>query len=98
MARQQLWVNPADAESRSIEDGDLIAVTSPVGEIRIEAKVTPRVIPGTVMIPQGAWHKANINGDKVDEGGCVNTLTQYKPTPMAKGNGTHSMIVQIAKA
>ncbi len=98
VARQQLWVNPADAESRSIEDGDLIAVTSPVGEIRIEAKVTPRVIPGTVMIPQGAWHKANMNGDKVDEGGCVNTLTQYKPTPMAKGNGTHSMIVQIAKA
>lgn len=45
VARQQLWVNPADAESRSIEDGDLIAVTSPVGEIRIEAKVTPRVIP-----------------------------------------------------
>lgn len=39
-----------------------------------------------------------MNGDKVDEGGCVNTLTQYKPTPMAKGNGTHSMIVQIAKA
>ena len=98
VARQQLWVNPADAESRSIEDGDLIAVTSPVGEIRIEAKVTPCVIPGTVMIPQGAWHKANMNGDKVDEGGCVNTLTQYKPTPMAKGNGTHSMIVQIAKA
>ena len=50
------------------------------------------------MILQGAWHKANMNGDKVDEGGCVNTLTQYKPTPMAKGNGTHSMIVQIAKA
>ena len=50
-------------------------------------------------IPQGAWHKADMDGDKVDEGGCVNTLTTYKPTPLAKGNGpAHSMIVQVAKA
>ncbi len=40
----------------------------------------------------------SMNGDKVDEGGCVNTLTVYKPTALAKGNGTHSMIVQVAKA
>lgn len=98
VARQQLWINPADAAERGIADGDLLAVTSPAGEIRIEAKVTPRIIPGTVGIPQGAWHKADMNGDKVDEGGCVNTLTTYKPTPLAKGNGTHSMIVQVAKA
>ena len=35
-----------------------------------------------------------MNGDRIDEGGCVNTLTTYHPTPLAKGNGTHSMIVQ----
>lgn len=45
MARQQLWVNPADAESRSIEDGDLIAVTSPVGEIQLEGEGDARVTP-----------------------------------------------------
>ncbi|NGM18136.1 DMSO/selenate family reductase complex A subunit [Xiamenia xianingshaonis] len=98
VARQQLWINPADAKTRNIADGDMVAVTSPAGEVRIEAKVTPRIIPGTVGIPQGAWHKADMNGDKVDEGGCVNTLTVYKPTALAKGNGTHSMIVQVAKA
>lgn len=98
VARQQLWINPTDAQSRGIANGDMLSVKSPAGEVRIEAKVTPRVIPGTVMIPQGAWHKADMNGDKVDEGGCVNTLTTYKPTPLAKGNGTHSMIVQVAKA
>ncbi len=98
VARQQLWINPIDAEARNIADGDMLAVTSPAGEVRIEAKVTPRIIPGTVGIPQGAWHKADMNGDKVDEGGCVNTLTTYKPTALAKGNGTHSMIVQVAKA
>ena len=69
------------------KDGDKVAVKSPAGEIRIEAKVTPRIVPGTIGIPQGAWHKANMSGDRVDEGACVNTLTTYKPTPLAKGNG-----------
>lgn len=99
VARQQLWINPADAEARGIATGDTLAVKSPVGEIRIEAKVTPRIVPGTVGIPQGAWHKADMDGDRIDEGGCVNTLTAYRPSPYAKGNGTaHSMIVEVAKA
>lgn len=99
VARQQLWINPVDADARGIEDGDMLAVRSPAGEVRIEAKVTSRIVPGTVGIPQGAWHKADMDGDRVDEGGCVNTLTTYKPTPLAKGNGpAHSMIVEVAKA
>lgn len=99
VARQQIWINPLDADPKSIKDGDICTVKSPAGTIRIEAKVTPRIIPGTVGIPQGAWHKANMNGDRIDEGGCVNTLTSYRPTPLAKGNGpAHSMIVNIAKA
>ena len=73
----------------------IFAVKSPAG-IRIQAFVTRRVIPGSVMIPQGAWHNADMDGDRIDKGGCVNTLTTYKPTPYAKGNGSaHSMIVQV---
>ena len=99
VARQQLWINPADAESRGIASGDTVAVKSPAGEIRIEALVTPRIIPGTIGIPQGAWHKADMNGDRVDEVACVNPLTTYRPTPLAKGNGpAHSIIAQITKA
>lgn len=98
-ARQQVWINPADATPRHIENGDLCSVKSPAGEIRIEARVTNRIIPGTIGIPQGAWHDADMNGDKVDHGGCINTLTTYKPTPLAKGNGpSDSIIAQIAKA
>lgn len=99
VARQRVWMNPADAAERSIVDGDIVSVKSPAGEVRIEAYVTPRIVPGTVAIPQGAWHKADMDGDRIDEGGCVNTLTTYKPSPLAKGNGpAHSMIAQVAKA
>ena len=99
VARHQLWMNPLDAEPRGIADGDTVAVKSPAGEVRIEAKVTPRIIPGTIGIPQGAWHNADMDGDRVDTGACVNTLTTYKPTPYAKGNGpAHSIIAQVTKA
>ena len=98
-ARHQMWINPIDADKRGIHNGDMCAVKSPAGEIRIEARVTNRIIPGTVGIPQGTWHKADMNGDRIDYGGCINTLTTYRPTPLAKGNGpSHSIIVQVTKA
>ena len=99
IARQQLWINPADADPRGVKEGDEVYVTSPNGKIRIEAHVTPRIIPGTIGIPQGAWHEANMSGDRIDTGGCVNTLTAYRPTPLGKGNGpSHSIIAEVTKA
>ena len=96
--RQQIWINDLDAQERGIANGDKCSVKSPVGEMLIEAKVTPRIIPGTVGIPQGAWHDADMAGDRIDKGGCINTITPYHPSPLAKGNGVHSLIVQVAKA
>ncbi|WP_350454955.1 DMSO/selenate family reductase complex A subunit [Slackia heliotrinireducens] len=98
VARQQMWINPIDADARGIVAGDICAVKSPQGEIRIEAKVTSRIIPGTIAIPQGAWHKADMFGDQIDEGGCANTLSMQHPSPLAKGNPSHSFICEVAKA
>lgn len=98
VARNQVWINPVDAGSRGIANGDVCTVASPRGKIAIEAKVTPRIIPGTVALPQGAWHDADMDGDRIDRGGCANTLTMSHPTPLAKGNPSHSVIVQVAKA
>ena len=55
MNPQEAWINPADAKERSIKQGDKIRVKNAFGEIEILAKVTPRVVPGTVCISQGAW-------------------------------------------
>ncbi|MDO4502384.1 MAG: molybdopterin-dependent oxidoreductase [Coriobacteriia bacterium] len=99
VARQQAWINPATAAQYGVSNGDTVKVTSPAGAITIEAFVTHRIVPGCVAIPQGSWHNADMFGDQVDKGGCVNTLTSYKPSPLAKGNGTaHSFIVSLAKA
>jgi DmsA/YnfE family anaerobic dimethyl sulfoxide reductase A subunit len=95
--RQQVWINPLDADPRGITTGDSCRVYNERGALEIEAKVTPRIIPGTIAIPQGAWHNADMSGDRVDRGGCINTLTTLHPSPLAKGNSHHTNIAQIEK-
>ncbi|ESM18706.1 DMSO/selenate family reductase complex A subunit [Enterobacter hormaechei] len=96
--RQEVWLNPVDAEQRGIKNGDMVRVFNDRGEVRIAAKVTPRIMPGVSAMGQGAWHDANMNGDRVDHGSCINTLTTHRPSPLAKGNPQHTNLVQIEKA
>ncbi len=95
--RQEVWINPLDAERRGIKNGDLVRVFNDRGEVRIAAKVTPRIMPGVSAMGQGAWHQADMAGDRVDHGGCVNTLTTHRPSPLAKGNPQHTNLVDIQK-
>ncbi len=97
-APHMAWINPMDAAERGIEDGDTISVTTARGEIRILAKVTPRAMPKHVFIPQGSWHDADMSGDRIDYGGCINTLTTAKPSPIAHCNPQHSNVGQMKKA
>jgi formate dehydrogenase major subunit len=48
LERDVLEIHPSDAELRGVHDGDLVAVTSRIGEITLPAKVTERVAPGVV--------------------------------------------------
>lgn len=95
---QEAWINPVDAEARGITQGDTVRVKNQFGEIELLAKVTPRTTPGVVCISQGAWHDADMNGDRVDKGGSINTLTTLRPSPLAKGNPQHTNICQVTKA
>ena len=95
--RQEVWINPIDAQKRGIVNGDMVRVFNGRGEVRIAAKVTPRIMPGVSAMGQGAWHNADMQGDRVDHGGCVNTLTTHRPSPLAKGNPQHTNLVEIEK-
>lgn len=95
---QELWINPVDAEPRGIADGDLVRVFNDRGTVEIPAKVTPRILPGVVSMGQGAWHQADMFGDQVDTGGCINTLTSLRPSPLAKANPQHTNLVEVEKA
>jgi len=74
-----VWINTLDADARGIANGDLVDVFNSRGRIRIPARVTERIIPGTVCVCQGAWYRPDENG--VDLGGCANVLTNDERSP-----------------
>ena len=93
---QVVWINPADAKARGIENDDVVHVYNDRGTIELKAKVTPRIMPGVLSVPQGAWWRPGSDG--VDRGGNINTLTTWRPSAQSKGNPQHTNLVEIVKA
>ena len=94
--RPGVWIHPEDAAARGIRDGELTEVFNDRGCTRIPAIVTRRIRQGVVAISQGGWYTPDPNG--VDTRGSINVLTSSEPTPLAKGNGQHTSLVQVRKA
>lgn len=93
---QILWINPIDAQARGIRNDDNVYAYNDRGRIRSIARVTPRIAPGVISVPQGSWFNPQDGG--VDIGASVNTLTSWPPSPLAKGNAQHTAICQVEKA
>ncbi|MCX6080031.1 MAG: molybdopterin-dependent oxidoreductase [Chloroflexi bacterium] len=91
---QRVFVNPLDAAARGIQAGDEIRVYNQRGELVLPCRITPRIIPGVVDIPQGAWYEPGPDG--VDYGGNLNVLTSSRWTPFAFGSAQHTIMVNIA--
>ncbi|MFH1651959.1 MAG: molybdopterin-dependent oxidoreductase [Chloroflexota bacterium] len=92
---QALAMNPEDAAARGIGDGDDVRVFNDRGEMIIPVRVTGRIMPGVVDLPQGAWYRPDENG--VDRGGCANVLTRDAHSP-AGAYCYNTNLVQVAKA
>ena len=92
---QTVWINTLDAAARGIDNDDLVEVFNDRGRIRIPARVTTRIAPGVMSVPQGAWYDPNADG--VDVGGSMNTLTSWHPSPITKGNAQHTTLAQVER-
>ncbi len=90
-----VWRDPADGAPRKIKDGDLVRIFNDRGAIEIRSKVTNRIRPGTVDIPQGAWYNPDKNG--VDRGGCPNVLLKDDMSP-AGAFASNTGLVPIQRA
>ncbi|MDE2803335.1 MAG: molybdopterin-dependent oxidoreductase [Chloroflexota bacterium] len=51
-------VNPRDAESMDVREGDVVTVESPQGSIEAQVYVNPATAPGTVSVPMGQGHSS----------------------------------------
>jgi anaerobic dimethyl sulfoxide reductase subunit A len=58
--------------------------------------VTPRILPGVIDIPQGAWWTPDERGE--DRRGNVNVLTSERWTPLAFGTAQHTAMAQVERS
>jgi anaerobic dimethyl sulfoxide reductase subunit A len=87
------FINAIDAQPRNIRDGEFVRVFNDRGSIVLKCRITNRILPGVVDIPQGAWWTPDADG--TDRRGCVNVLTSERWTPLAFGTAQHTMMVEV---
>jgi len=81
-----LKINPRTAANLNIEDGNVVAVSSPRGSIRCAAKVTDRIDPRVVHLYHG-----------YKESNC-NVLTDHKAfDPITGSTGLKSLLCKVEK-
>ena len=73
----------------------MVRVFNDRGELHIEARVTPRIIPGAIAMEHGKMRELDDTG--VDVGGCINTLVSHHWSPLAKHNPSNSVLAQVEK-
>lgn len=92
---QRVFINPLDAAPRGIQEGDLVKVFNDRGALILPCRLTVRIMPGVIDIPQGAWFEPDENG--VDRGGCINVLTSQRWTPFAFATAQHTIMVEVER-
>lgn len=92
---QRVFINPIDASARGISDGDRVKVHNDRGATILPCRITPRIMPGVIDIPQGAWWAPGPDG--IDRRGSINALTSERWTPLACATTQHTIMVQVEK-
>jgi anaerobic dimethyl sulfoxide reductase subunit A len=92
---QRVFLNELDASERGINNGDKVKIYNERGTIIMPCRVTNKILPGVVDLPQGGWWTPDENG--IDRRGCVNVLTSERWTPLAFGNAQHTIMAEVEK-
>jgi len=89
---QPLHVNPADAATRSIGEGDRVRLWNEHGEVVTRAHLDPHVRPGVVALHKGLWARHTENG------ATSNALIPDTLTDRADGACYNDARVELARA
>ncbi|MGH9286872.1 MAG: molybdopterin-containing oxidoreductase family protein [Acidimicrobiales bacterium] len=82
-------LDPADAASRGITEGDMVRVWNDRGSLTLKARVGARLRPGIVAVPFGWW--SDQHGDR----GTANSLTNDTLTDWGGGVAYGSTRVEV---
>ena len=94
---EPLWINPEDAVSRGIENGDIVKIYNERGAVLGGAYVTERIMPGAVYQDHGARLDPIILGE-LDRGGANNLICPTNTTSRnCAGEVTSGYLVEVEK-
>ncbi|MFC7678648.1 molybdopterin-dependent oxidoreductase [Paenibacillus sp. GCM10028914] len=83
-----LQIHPEDAAERSIEDGMWVTVYNDRGTYEVRAKVTDKMLPGTV-VSQGLWWEGEGRKQR------ANALTSDRLSDLGEGATFFSTVVEV---
>ena len=87
--RCTLLVNPRDAASRGLADGDRVRLRSRVGELTVDLEISDDVMPGVVCLPHGWGHDregVRLSIAAQHAGASINDLTDDQAIDELTGN------------
>ncbi|MBY0430846.1 MAG: molybdopterin-dependent oxidoreductase [Rhodospirillales bacterium] len=91
---QEVTINGSDAKKLGIKTGDVVEVWNERGKTVVPAYVTERVMPGVVVLHEGAW--MDLDKDGVDRSGNPDFLTLDEPSP-AGAFAYNTILVNLKK-
>ena len=94
---EPLWIHPATAEARGIENGDIVRAYNERGSVLGGAIVWERIKPGVVYMDHGARCDWIIPGE-LDRGGAVNLISPNGiVSKHCPGMATSGYLVEVEK-
>ncbi|HCD1284927.1 TPA: trimethylamine-N-oxide reductase TorA [Vibrio parahaemolyticus] len=97
--REPVYINPIDAKSKGIKDGDLVRVFNGRGQLLAGAVLTDSYPRGVIRIEEGAWYgPLNEKEGAICTYGDPNTLTQdIGSSELAQATSANTCIVDFEK-
>ena len=90
-------INPADAATRGIKDGDVVRVFNGRGACLAGAAIDAGVMAGVVVMATGAWFDPAAAGEP-ERHGNPNVLTlDIGTSPLAQGTSALTALVEIER-
>ncbi len=93
--REQLRLNPADAQARGIADGATVRLWNARGACLASACISSDTAPGVAVLPTGAWFTPVGDGPEIS--GNPNVLTlDIGTSAFGQGCSAHTCLIRVA--
>jgi biotin/methionine sulfoxide reductase len=97
--REPVLINPDDAHSRGISDGDIVELFNARGCCLAGAKITSEISQGCVFLWTGAWFDPDFSAPQArDRHGNPNVLTHdLRTSSLTQSPAAHSTLIEVRR-